>query len=40
METEEEIIKEIESLNEILEESEGEDKAFFEGEIAAYRMLL
>ena len=37
---EEEIIEEIESLNKILEESEGEDKAFIEGEIAAYRMML
>lgn len=37
---EEEIIDEIKSLIEILEESEGEDKAFIEGEIAAYRMML
>ena len=37
---EEEIIEEIENLNKILEESEGEDKAFIEGKIAAYRMML
>lgn len=37
---EEEIIEEIESLIEIAKESKGEDKAFIEGEIAAYRMLL
>ena len=35
-----EILKELESLETIVSEAEGEDKAFLEGEIAAYRIVL
>lgn len=38
--SEEDIINEIDALMGILEDAEGEDAAFINGEIAVYRMLL
>ena len=40
MSTEDEIIDEINALSALLADADGEDAAFINGEIAAYRMLL